>query len=268
MNRAALKARARQSMGWTRPNVMLVTLVYGLVPAIISAYSLITNLREYLTGQSNPSAVYISLLISAVNLVYSVIQAGYTRYTLDVSRNRPSGIGTLFEYVSRPFRFIGLQLLIGLAAMAAMLPIAIVMVILGVMFGNSVAGLVIMLALCLVMIAAAFYIALGYAMAVYVAVDQPDLSVTLCMKESWDIMRGRRWEYFVLTFSFILWDFGCAAFPPLSLWVTPYRMTAVANYYSLITGQLPLENRPHGEQPWDGGYPPEPPQDDGNNWMG
>ena len=263
MNRSDLKARARQSMSWAKPHVMLVTLIYGLVPAVISTFSLITSLQEYLTGQST-SSLYTSLLISAVSLIYSVVQAGYTQYSLDISRNRPSGIGTLFEFVGRPFRFIGLQMLIGLAATAAMLPFIIPVVILAVAMGNSIAAGVIMLALCLLMVAAAIYIGLGYAMAVFVAVDQPDMGAVDCMKESWHLMRGRRGEYFVLTLSFILWDFGCAAFLPLSLWVTPYRMATIANYYSLITGQLPVENRPQGETPWDGGYPP---QDDGNNWM-
>ncbi len=46
---------------------------------------------------------------------------------------------------------------------------------------------------------------LHYGLAPIVLVDRPELSVNACIRESWQVMRTRKMEYFMLRISFVLW---------------------------------------------------------------
>ena len=48
--------------------------------------------------------------------------------------------------------------------------------------------------------------ALHYGLAPIVLVDKPELSVNGCIRESWQVMRTRKMEYFMLRVSFIFWE--------------------------------------------------------------
>ena len=47
--------------------------------------------------------------------------------------------------------------------------------------------------------------AFAYSMAYYIKIDHPDYDWNACIKESMRIMRGHKWELFVLELSFIGW---------------------------------------------------------------
>lgn len=253
MNRAELKARARESMSWARPSPVLVTLIYTLIPFLLAIIVAINGGLAAVGGGlfAAAKALWLFVLVIIVGLLYSVLEAGYIKYCLDVSRNRPASYSTLFEFVGQPFRFIGLGLLTGLVSGAVSLVTSLATGLLAAIpllsIGVYLAALVV-----------TAYITLGFSLAFWVAVDRPELGIVDCMRESWQLMAGRRWEYFVLQLSFILWVFACILIVPI-FWVNPYMEITIANYYSLLTGQLPRENHPPGEQPWQhgGGWPPE-----------
>lgn len=236
MDRPELKARSRDSMSWASPSPVLVSFIYVLIPlGVVLLAALGMALSSLLLGELSELGTWAFSV--ALSLLTAAFQAGYVGYCLDASRNLPAGIGTLFAQLNRPGRFIGLTLLLNLATG---LPMGIGTLLFMIPFVGWVFSL-----------AAAFasiYISLGFAMVYFVAVDRPDLSVTQCMGMSWELMQGRRWEYFVLGLSFIPWALLCIFVIP-ALWVGPYMMVTYANYYNLITGQLRRENVPYGAPP-------------------
>lgn len=76
----------------------------------------------------------------------------------------------------------------------------------------------------------------SYAMTPYVQIDHPDWGANRCIEESIRLMRGNRWRYFKLMFSFVGWWLlialtalfggGVAA-----VFFVPYPMTASACFY-------------------------------------
>ena len=75
-----------------------------------------------------------------------------------------------------------------------------------------------------------------YAMVSYVLADKPYLSASQALAESKRIMRGNRWRFFCLEFSFIGWAFLSIFTLGLgSLWLIPYTQAATAAFYREIS---------------------------------
>ena len=83
----------------------------------------------------------------------------------------------------------------------------------------------------------------AYSMSAYVKVDHPEYSPIQAIRASVELMRGHKWQLFVLDLSFIGWyllsfvTFGLAAF-----WVAPYVAASRAEFYQeLVKSQTPTE---------------------------
>ena len=243
MNRAGLKERSKASMSWARPSILLVSLVFLLITQTI--YFIVNwdpdTWKAVANGNFEALSVlqdsgWVSLLVLILNLLLSVINAGYNKYCLLVSRNQHASFGTLFDCIPRAGRFIGLNLLTSIIVAS---PTIIAMLL--VLISPFLALLAIPAA------GVAIYLSLGYSQAVFLAVEYEDMPVTKCLTESLRLMQGRRGEYFVLAISFILWNILCMLIIPL-IWVTPYIQVTYANYYNLITGRLPQKNEPPADE--------------------
>ncbi|MCL2024714.1 MAG: DUF975 family protein [Coriobacteriia bacterium] len=77
-----------------------------------------------------------------------------------------------------------------------------------------------------------------YAMAPYLMFEDPSKGINQCVDESTAIMKGRKFDLFVLDWSFILWilliivTFGLAVF-----YVGPYMETARAGFYRVVSSE-------------------------------
>lgn len=75
----------------------------------------------------------------------------------------------------------------------------------------------------------------AYSMAYFVALDHPDWEWKQCIDESIKLTNGHKGELFMLDLSFIGWYIvGSFCLGIGMLWVTPYHMTAKANYYEIL----------------------------------
>ena len=78
---------------------------------------------------------------------------------------------------------------------------------------------------------------LGYSQTTLLLADNPDMTAVEAMRESRLLMRGHRWEFFLLVFSFIGWSFLSALTYGLSeIYASPYRVSTYCNYYMDLTG--------------------------------
>lgn len=84
-------------------------------------------------------------------------------------------------------------------------------------------------------------LAYSYRMAIYIMYDHPEYSVVQCLRESRHMMKGNKWELFVLDLSFIGWYLAAGIVsavlaPVLDMWVEPYVGITVATFYNERAG--------------------------------
>lgn len=77
--------------------------------------------------------------------------------------------------------------------------------------------------------------ALYLSQTMFILADKPDIKIIDCLKESYNIMKGRLWEYFVLELSFLGWAIlAMFTFGIGYLFFIPYNQITLGNYYLLI----------------------------------
>lgn len=75
----------------------------------------------------------------------------------------------------------------------------------------------------------------SYAMAPYILAENPELKAREALNESKRIMKGHKWDLFVLQLSFIGWELlGAITFGIAYIYVVPYMNAAVANFYNSV----------------------------------
>jgi len=84
--------------------------------------------------------------------------------------------------------------------------------------------------------------AFAYSMSVYISHDHPELSANECIDRSVDMMKGHKWELFVLYLSFIGWFILCLpTFGIGFLWLIPYVNVTVSKFYEELKAQEEAE---------------------------
>ena len=74
--------------------------------------------------------------------------------------------------------------------------------------------------------------AFSYGVALYVFLENPELSPFEALKKSKEMMYGHRWELFVLELRFIPWFLlGVITLGIGFIWIVPYFMTAYSEFY-------------------------------------
>lgn len=90
----------------------------------------------------------------------------------------------------------------------------------------------------------------SYSMAFYVLADNPEMTAREALRESKEIMKGHKWELFVLELSFFLWMIlGLFTLGFAYIYVVPYMSTTVANFYQKIKRQPQVVEAPVEEVP-------------------
>ena len=85
----------------------------------------------------------------------------------------------------------------------------------------------------------------SYSMAFYVLADNPEMTAREALRESKEIMKGHKWELFVLELSFILWMIlGLFTLGFAYIYVIPYMSATVANFYQKIKRQPQVVETP------------------------
>ena len=209
--RAAIKASAKEQLRDANPSPMLVTLIFFIISIALNILSIMLrsggDFFAWIVSrnETNVIDVWTVILALAINMIVNIFYAGYTLYSLKVSRQQPAGVGDLFGAVAIFPKVLGLL---------------IVQAVLVMLWG-------------LLFIIPGIIAELRYSMALYIMIDNPDMSIMECIRASSRLMDGRKRELLVLQLSFIGWNY-LEAIPFVSLWVTPYKSVTTANYYNAI----------------------------------
>lgn len=242
--RAQLKFSAKRSMRGSKPNVILIALVYIAVTdlleilfymvmfpgmSIIAIADLIGS-GDFAAVASTANPAASQLLRTAISIMSMMLGVGMTSVCLNISRAIHADFATLFDPFGLFFKFLLLSILMNIYIFLWSLLLFIPGII-------------------------ASY---RYSMAVYILLDNPEYSVSECIRLSKKMMNGNKFELFVLDLSFIGWLI-LTIIPFVSLYVMPYWMTTRANFYNALCGYIPEaeytvydENgRGNGREPWD-----------------
>ena len=240
LNRQLLKKRAQDRIRTSEPRVINVGLVFVLLASfmsILSARVLGANITqsdieqvyehmlsgnydfalEYMQQYVPPFSSYLIGL--AIDLVMTVVSAGFIIFLLNTIRAASPNSGNLLDGFGMAGRIILLSLLEGLFVF---------------LWG-------------LLLIVPGIIASYSYRQAIYLLIDHPEMSVRECLRESKRMMDGRKGELFMLDLSFLGWQLlanltviGWA----VQVWTVPYLGMTYALYYEYLCGKLPLNEAP------------------------
>ncbi len=193
---------------------------------------------------------FIPLLGSiAVIILTPALELGFTKLYMDISYGRQAEVSTLFSGFSQFGQaLLTYLLLLGISLLVSvviLLPFVVLLVVgielgsTGIVFGAAGWYFVAMIFL--------IYYTLGLTFLFYVMAENPDLSALDILKTSWFMMKGHRFEYIVLSLSFIPWILlGTITLGIGYIWVIPYMSLTSVNFYHNL--------KPDGANPDEYGY--------------
>ena len=245
INRIAIKAHAKGVIRASVPSALLVTLVYlVIVNGITWVFSLLSGdpfaeaslliLQGYepdvvFRYTFSRSGIIVSIFLSILITLFTVVlYNGYQRYIMRLTRGEAAGYSDLFS----TFHLAGKLILLDILVSVFTVLWSFLFVIPGIIAGYS------------------------YSQAYYILLDNPELSPLECIRRSKRMMRGHKWELFVLQLTFLGWILllslpsgilsvlfplgALATFVSLavsilcSLWITPYQLCSFVGFYDSI----------------------------------
>lgn len=230
-----LKQQSKKLIRETKPSPVSVGLIYVAIIMLLTSLtnqvatakiteSDITNLQTMMMDGRYDYAMTLyekmlptktaSAIELAISIVSMIIEAGFIIYLLNVARKTGTACyGNLLDGFGMFFRVIFLDFFIGLfVALWSLLLI----------FPGIIA-------------------AYRYSQAKYILLDNPDKGIFQCIRESKEMMKGRKWERFTLGLSFIGWYF-LSIVPFVRIWTEPYIGLTKVLYYDRLCRRTDFES--------------------------
>jgi len=263
IDRSEIKREARSSMRTQRPSVYLVALLLMLLLWVLEILSIklmypgenLLEIAEHylatseaqtvltentvtlgdfmeqyaaLQDAASPPTGFGRLLDIAINLMTLMLNVGFLLFCLNVSRGAEASPGNLLDTFGIFFKVFWLSFLSGLFIMLW----SMLLVIPGII---------------------ATY---RYSQALFILLDDPDKGAMQCIRESGEMMRGRKWELFVLDLSFLGWLI-LSAIPFVAVYTLPYYQITKANFYRRVSGRMEAPAGPESAAEPDDRFGPE-----------
>lgn len=243
-SRPLLKNNAKIIVKTARPSVIAASLIFLLVSLLMSTLStkltgitvdnLITYQNYVSSGDFERALTYLTSLIPPrsarvfillLSIVSMIWQAGYTIFILNTVKKSGATYGNLLD---------GFSITLKLILLGFLRTLFITLWSLLFYFPGIIA-------------------AYRYRMSLYLLLDHPEMGVMECLRTSKQMMKGHKWECFVLDLSFIGWRL-LAAIPyigyAVSIWVTPYINTTYVLYYMALAGKPVTVGPAPGQNPY------------------
>lgn len=198
MDRIELKEWAKEKIKGNLWNIIIGLLI---TIAISIMFSMGYVIIQRIFGPGN----FITYIVEIItNILLIPISVGLYSYIIEFIKNDNFNQNLIFEPYERTLNVIGASLLVSLLVMVG----------------------------CICFIIPGIYLAFSYAMVPYLLATRKDLTITETLELSRKMMDGHKFDYFVLSISFIGW----AILVPFTLgilmiWLYPYIMTATTKFF-------------------------------------
>lgn len=207
MNRAEIKEEARKKIKGNLWNiiwpVLVITVVESLLVTILGGSVNIDF--NHLENVAVPTRYYVAT--SVVSLFIGIVNAGYLKYLIDFTRTGNFDKNTIINVVKEKW--------------------------LNILIANVLTGLIVA-ACSLLFVIPGIIMAFAYTLVTYLVVDT-DVSGSDALKQSREIMKGYKMDYFIFILSFIGW---CLLVPLtfgiILIWLEPYMSVAQIIYYDKL----------------------------------
>lgn len=253
-DRYTIKAEARERLRHAEPRPYVEGLLFVFVAAILTALStalLLSRLNEasadtymkyIMAGHYDDAASYLQTLSppltdyfisQGLDLFRGVVAAGLSIFAMNTLRQKEASLWNLLDGFGRFFPLV--LLLILLRFLLSFLFYLLV-----------IPGLI------------AYY---RYRLAVYLLIDHPDLNGFQCLMLSGQIMRGNKWDFFLLDLSFLGWALlavlpltvgslfglvplilGALGSAAILAWLIPYYELSSVGFYEAV--KTPVQSIP------------------------
>ena len=227
LDRISLKREAKDIVKCARVSAYGFTLLFLAISWLLNGLSDFVSLNEdmvyniyYTTGVDLSFLIlhraFSPLLVTFVTVIVALLGvllgAGYYLYHLGVRRGEEMPYLTLFD----GFSFAGKLILLSLVRYIFVFLWSLLFIVPGIIA------------------------AYRYRMAIYLLVDDPSRGVMECIRLSREMMKGHKWELFVLDLSFIGWNL-LAMLPVIGyavqIWSMPYINLTYALYFENRSGR-------------------------------
>lgn len=232
INRVELKERSKDLIARSKPQVLLVGLIYiilGLIMYLLSSRLLGINYTDTLkqlytqylesgnveyamavaTRMTPP--IYAVALSWVTDFLMYIVGAGFVLFLLNTIRRAGASYGNLLDAFPLFFKLFLLSLLTSVFTFLWSLLL---------IFPGVIASY-------------------RYRQALYILLDHPEKSPLQCIRESTELMKGHKMELFILDLSFIGWTL-LASIPYvgyiIQIWTVPYIDLSYALYYEKLSG--------------------------------
>lgn len=198
MDRIELKEWAKEKIKGNLWNIII-----GLLITI--AISIMFSMGYVIIQRIFGPGSFITYIVEIITDILLIpISVGLYSYIIEFIKNDNFNQNLIFEPYERTLNVIGASLLVSLLVMVG----------------------------CICFIIPGIYLAFSYAMVPYLLATRKDLTITETLELSRKMMDGHKFDYFVLSISFIGW----AILVPFTLgilmiWLYPYIMTATTKFF-------------------------------------
>lgn len=226
MKREKLKSKARKNLKGNYTPLVLSTMVF------VIAY-LIGNILDLLLGVH-----YLANLFLVVTSM--ILMMGYIDSIMKVSRGKKIEFENLFKHTHLGLKYTVLMLIVALLISLLTLLLAISLKSMQTIVVNIaeiniflyiflvIMGSLLSIAIFLFMV----YLLVSFSQVYFILRDEPEAKIGDILSKSFDMLDGYRVKYIVLGLSFIGWMvLGLFTFGILYLWIVPYMMVVMANFY-------------------------------------
>lgn len=212
MDRKEIKELAKSKIKGNLWNLLWPALAIGAAEGILSSIiapqtaTVNYNDLQATTGmpQMTPTQTILTLLIG---IIFGIAMIAYKKYVLNFARDGKCDFKDILDCIKEKW--------------------------LNILLAEILVGILVFLASMLFVIPG-IILAFAYAMVTYLVVDT-NLSATDAMKESRNMMKGYKWDYFVFCLSFIGWGLLVPfTLGILLIWLVPYMNVAEAIYYDRL----------------------------------
>ena len=94
----------------------------------------------------------------------------------------------------------------------------------------------------LLLIVPGIILVFGLSQAMFILSEEPEMPAADVLRKSWEMMKGYKMDYFILSIRFLPWAILCIFTLGIGfLWLLPYIYTTFANFYKKISGDNRFE---------------------------
>ena len=258
MVRAELKAKAKSQIKGNIGKLFLIGLVEFavLLPFIVMLFASLSSFMNEIALATMagveltavPSlGIWFWIGLVGMALLVPALVLGYSKLYLGLTRGETPTVGGLFKGFSSFGKALWLDLI---ASFFILLWFGIPCIVgffltaqgsILILAGSVAAGVILSILGIILLIASLVILIiklLAYCQINWILADNPNVTAWQAFKSSVAMMKGHKWEAFVLDLSFLGWILlGILTAGILFIWLTPYINATYANYYLALKGK-------------------------------